>query len=270
VTTTRFVTLAYGDDEGIFRQVWMLLVSLRAFAPRNVELVVLTDRPERYAALDGISVERLDATELDRWRRGGAGWRHKLEVERALLPDDGALVLLDSDILAVAPLDPFIAELHAAALFLHKEEYVLSQSRRTGNRRMWDELRDREFGPWQLQPSDAMWNAGVVALTSRDRELVDDALELHDAVAAAGVAHPFLEQLATSVVFGRTGRLRPAQPYFAHYWGNKPAFDVEIRKRIATGATIADAARQYRSDPIALPVEDRPGPLTKLAAWLRA
>ena len=44
----RYVTLAYGDAPGVYRQSLMLLVSLVAHAPDPYELVVATDRPERY------------------------------------------------------------------------------------------------------------------------------------------------------------------------------------------------------------------------------
>ena len=115
-----------------------------------------------------------------------------------------------------------------------------------------------------------MWNAGVVALRHEDAGLIDDALVMHDAIAGAGADHPFLEQLTTSVVFGRTTRLRPASPYFAHYWGNKPGWDREIRQRMARAHewTVWQAAEEYREHPINLPLEVRPTRLQKLSRWV--
>ena len=269
---TRYVVLAYGEDELPYRQAWLLFVSLAAYADPSSECVALTDHPERFEWFrGGVKAERLPADHLRVWRRGDSGWRHKLEAERAMIPPAGALVLLDSDIVAVQPLYPFTDALHGGAVFLHKPEYVIGESRRRGNRRMWEALRDRSFGGWRVLPADVMWNAGVVALRSEDAFLVADALVMHDAIAAAGADHPFLEQLATSVVFGRTKRVKPAAPYFAHYWGNKVGWDVEIRNRMAQARdwTLSQAAEDYRQHPINLPLEVRPTRLQKLGRWFR-
>lgn len=279
--TTRYAALVYGDDEAAFRQAWMLFVSLAAYAGPASDFVVLTDHPQRFEWFDGaVRTERLTQQQLEIWRAGphdsrrslASGWRHKLEAERALLPPDGALVLLDSDVVAVQPLHPFVEELQAGRVFLHKLEYVIGASRRRGNRRMWESLRDRSFGGWKVLSTDAMWNAGVVGLRSDDAQLVGDALTMHDAVAGAGLNHLFLEQLATSVVFGRTTRLRPAAPYFAHYWGNKAGWDAEIRRRMARakGWTLAQAAEDYRQRPINLPLEVRPTRWQKVKRWFRS
>lgn len=270
--TTRYAALVYGEGEAIYRQAWMLFVSLLAYAGGDAELVALTDRPDRFAWFGGaVRTERFTSDQLNAWRRSSTGWRHKLEAERSVMPADGALVLLDGDIVAVQPLKPFADELHAGAVFLHKQEYVIGDSRRRGNRRMWESLRDRSFGGWQILPTDTMWNAGVVALRTEDAFLISDALAMHDAIAAAGSNHLFLEQLATSVVFARTKRLRPAAPFFAHYWGNKGGWDAEIRTRMARARdwTPAQAADDYRQRPINLPLEVRPTPWQKLRRWVR-
>lgn len=267
---TRYVAVVYGEAELAYRQAWLLFVSLAAYADPSSDFIALTDHPERFNGFRGaVRTEPLTQAQLDEWRRGSAGWRHKLEVERTMMPRDGALVLLDSDVVAVQPLDPFEDELRSGAVFLHKQEYVVGESRRPGNRRMWESLRDRSFGGWKVLPDDAMWNAGVVALRSEDAFLIGDALVMHDAIASAGSDHLFLEQLTTSVVFGRTKRLRPASPYFAHYWGNKAGWDREIRARMARARewTLEQAADDYRQHPINLPLEVRPTPLQKIARW---
>src|SRR6188474_3459565 len=140
----RYVTLAYGDAPGVYRQSLMLLVSLVAHAPEPYELVVATDRPEDYVWFGTrVEIEYLDAARLEAWR-GPAPFsmRQKLELIRAAtVPGKDAIVLLDADVLARKPLDQFAAGLRAGDLFMHKHEYVLSQSRRRGNRRLWESLR---------------------------------------------------------------------------------------------------------------------------------
>ena len=78
-----------------------------------------------------------------------------------------------------------------------------------------------------------MWNSGVLAVPSADRGLLDEALALYDTLGAAGLRHFATEQLVEGVVLGRTGRLKPAEDWFVHYWGNKPGYDAEIARRLA-------------------------------------
>ena len=118
-----------------------------------------------------------------------------------------------------------------------------------------------------------MWNSGVLALPAADRGLLDEALALYDALGAAGVRHFATEQLVEGVVLGRTGRLKPAEEWFAHYWGNKPGYDAEIARRLADafieGLSVKDAAARYREKPIDLPVEVRRTSAEKFAAGSR-
>jgi hypothetical protein len=118
-----------------------------------------------------------------------------------------------------------------------------------------------------------MWNSGVLALPAADRGLLDEALALYDTLGAAGVRHFATEQLVEGVVLGRTGRLKPAEEWFAHYWGNKRGYDAEIARRLADafveGLSVKDAAARYRDHPIDVPMEVRQTRGDKLAAWFR-
>jgi hypothetical protein len=276
----RYVTLAYGDAPGVYRQSLMLLLSLVAHAPEPYELVVATDRPECYVWFGTrVEIEYLDFDRLTAWRGPSPfSMRQKLELARAATPtpESGlsrvppvATVLLDADVLAVKPLGPFVDRLCAGELFMHKKEYVLSESRRAGNRRLWSALRQStEFG---FRAEDAMWNSGVLGVPTRERTLLDQSIDLYDRLGAAGLRHFATEQLVEGVIFGRTGRLRAADAWFAHYWGNKPGFDAEIARRLADafieGMTVKEAAARYRDRPIDLPVEVRRSRAQKLASW---
>ncbi len=266
----RYVTLAYGDAAGVYRQSLMLLVSLVAHAPDPYELIVATDRPERYVWFGTrVDIEYLDPARLEAWRGPRPfSMRHKLELIRAAaIPAKGAVVLLDADVLARKPLDGFVGRLLGGDLFMHKHEYVLSQSRRSGNRKLWASLRGHD-----VRADDSMWNSGVLAIPTADRGLLDEALAMYDALGAAGVRHFATEQLVEGVVLGRTGRLKPAEEWFAHYWGNKRGYDAEIARRLADafieGMSVKEAAARYRGHPIDLPVEVRQTRRQKLARWI--
>jgi hypothetical protein len=261
----------------------MLLLSLVAHAPEPYELVVATDRPECYVWFGTrVEIEYLDFARLTAWRGPSPfSMRQKLELARAATPTPesglsrvppAATILLDADVLAVKPLGPFVDRLRAGDLFMHKQEYVLSQSRRSGNRRLWAAL--RQSAEFQFRDDDAMWNSGVLAVPAGDRALLDQSIDLYDRLGAAGLRHFATEQLVEGVIFGRTGRLHAAHEWFAHYWGNKPGYDAEIARRLADafieGLTVKEAAGRYRDKPIALPVEVRSSRAAKLKRWFRS
>ena len=275
------MTLAYGEAPGVYRQSLMLLVSLAAYAPEPYELVVATDRPECYVWFGTrVEIEYLDFARLSAWR-GPAPFsmRQKLELARAATPTPesglsrtppAATVLLDADVLALKPLDGFVDRLRGGDLFMHRKEYVLSQSRRSGNRRLWRSL--RRSVQFEFKDDDAMWNSGVLAVPAADRPLLDQSIDLYDRLGAAGLRHFATEQLVEGVIFGRTGRLHAADEWFAHYWGNKPGYDAEIARRLSDafieGLTVKEAAARYREKPIQLPTERRPGKIEKLRRWI--
>ena len=282
MSLVRYVTLAYGGRADVYRQSLMLLTSLVAHAPDPFDLVVATDRPECYAWFGTrVEIEFLDAPRLEAWRGPRPfSMRQKLELARLAsdprrTPAAAATVLLDADVIARQPLRSFVDRLLAGRLFMHKKEYVLSESRRRGNRELWTSLRRVPAGAaidMAFRRDDAMWNSGVLAVPAADRALLDSALALYDALGDAGVRHFATEQLVEGVVLGRTGRLEPADAWFAHYWGNKPGYDTEIARRLADafvdGLTVKEAAARFRQSPIDLPVEVRPTRRQKLVRWL--
>jgi hypothetical protein len=270
----RYVTLAYGDAPGVYRQSTMLLVSLVAHAPDPYELVVATDRPECFVWFGTrVEIEYLDASLLNAWRGPDPfSMRQKLALILAAWPESGGVALLDADVLVRGNLAPFVERLQSGQLFMHKHEYDLGRSRRPGNRRLWTQLEGREFGAFQIRKGDGMWNSGVLAACADDRLLFDEALGLYDAMGQAGVRHFATEQLVEGIVLGRTGRLHAADQWFTHYWGNRPGYDAEIARRLADafleGMSVKEAAARYRASPIDLPAEVRPSRSEKLRRWL--
>jgi hypothetical protein len=87
-----------------------------------------------------------------------------------------------------------------------------------------------------------------------------------------GFRHFAAEQLAEGLVFSRSGRLRAAEPWFNHYWGNRSGYDAEIARRLSDafleGLSATDAAAAYRRAPIELPPEVRATRTQKLRRWL--
>jgi hypothetical protein len=271
---TRFVTLAYGGQPALYRQSVMMLVSLVAFAPEPYELVVATDRPEYYVWFGTkVDIQFLDPSLLRQWQGPDPfSMRQKLILLATAWPESGAIALIDADVVARAGLSDFIEGLAGGTLFMYRREYVLSQTRRPGHRRVWQALRRTPLEGYTPSSADASWNSGVIALPAADRSLIDQAIALYDEMGRRGFRHFAAEQLAEGLVFGRTGRLRPAESWFAHYWGNRPGYDAEIARRLSDafieGQSVKDAAAAYARQPIDLPVEVRATRGQKIRRWL--
>lgn len=270
----RYVTLAYGGSADVYRQSVMLLVSLMAFAPEPYELVVATDRPEYYVWFGTrVDIQFLDASLLRIWQGPEPfSMRQKLMLLRTAWPESGAIALVDADVVARADLAAFADGLRTGSLFMYRREYTLSQTRRPGHRRVWKALRATRLAGYTASSEDAMWNSGVVGLPSADRPLLDQAIALYEEMGQRGFRHFAAEQLAEALVFGRTGRLRAAEPWFAHYWGNRRGYDQEIARRLSQafleGLSVKEAASAYASAPIDLPVELRATRAQKIGRWL--
>jgi len=271
---TRYVTLAYGDQPAVFRHSVMMLVSIAAFAPEPYELIVATDRPECYVWFGTrVDIQFVDASLLRAWRGPQPfSMRQKLMLLRTAWPESGAIALVDADVVARADLTPFVEGLRGGGLFMHKREYTLSRTRRPGHRKVWKALQQTPLDGYTPSSEDAMWNSGVVALPADDRGLLDQAIALYEEMGTRGFRHFAAEQLAEGLVFGRTGRLRAAEPWFSHYWGNRAGYDPEIARRLSDafleGMSITDAAKAYRTCPIDLPQEVRLSRGQKLRRWL--
>jgi hypothetical protein len=270
---TRYVTLAYGATPAVYRQSVMMLVSLAAFAPEPYELVVATEHPEFYVWFGTrVDIQYLDPSLLAAWQGPEPfSMRQKLMLLKTAWPDSGAIALVDADVVARADLTPFVEGLRNGGVFMHRREYILSRTRRPGHRRVWKALQSTRLEGYTPSSEDAMWNSGVIALGSADRPLLDQAVALYDEMGRRGFRHFAAEQLAEGLVFSRTGRLRAAEPWFNHYWGNRGGYDDEIARRLSDaflqGLSVKDAAAACARAPIELPVEVRATRTQKLRRW---
>jgi hypothetical protein len=262
--STTFVTFAIGDRRIVHCQANFAALSILAHSEAAASrIVIVTDRPEHYRWLgDRISVIPVDDGTITEWRRPhGYFWRVKLRVmqvanERA----PGNLVYLDADVVCRRPLPDFFAALDAGVPFMHKPEYALGSKGGNG-RELWRQTSSRRFGPFTVEADNRMWNAGLVALPAAiSRAWLADALECLDAMCGAGVDSAFIEQFSLSRSLDRDGRLRPAEGWFIHYWGNKTAWNALLARFLADAQTqqlsFDEACERFRALPLDLPVID--------------
>jgi hypothetical protein len=259
---TRVAIVSFGDRDEWYAQAHLAILSALAHLPPPCEVVVTTDRPDWYRWFgDRVVLRRLTPEELVAWSGPQKFiWRVVLKsLAEAAMRSEAHFLYLDTDTLVRKPLAPLIAALEQGDVFLHTLESPL-HARRTGSHRgLWEQTRGR-FG---VDEKTELWNSGVVALGAQNRGLLPKALALCDEMTAAGVESWLVEQLAQSIVYRSTGRLRAAKPFIDHYWGNKPGYNESVREQLGTmlmrGMDVDAAIEHVRANPIpARPLRVKP------------
>ena len=162
---TRYLTLAFGDADGVFAQVRYSLLTVLAHAPQPREVVVVTDVPTRLHWFDrDVQIVSRSRAELDAWKgKHGFFWRIKLEAMRTVQEfGDAHLLYFDGDNVCRGDLSELIAGLEQGAVFMHRNEGILSQSRRRGNKRLYRATLGRRFSGVDIKAETAMWNAAFL------------------------------------------------------------------------------------------------------------
>jgi hypothetical protein len=261
----RLCLVSFGDRDEWYAQAYLAILTALGRIPPPCEVVVATDRPERYRWFgDRIHIEPLTPKQTERWSGPQRFvWRVVLKAiaEIARRPPFANLLYVDVDTLVRRPLDDLFALLQSGVVFLDKRESRLCR-RRGDHRRLWKQVRGRTFLGFRVHERTEIWNSGVVALGAENLYLAEKSLGLCDAMTAAGVQNRLVEQLAQSVVLEATGRLREAAPWIDHYWGNKPGYDARVHEQLATilvrGMSVAEAMEYVRDHPIRRPLRMKP------------
>lgn len=263
----RIVLLTFGDRIETHWQAHHCLLTTMAHAPADTEYVLVTDRADHYRWFAGrVRFLPVDPAQLAIWKGAhGFFWRVKLEAVLAAARLDGVgsahTCYLDSDILCRQPLTDLVAALAVGDTFMHLQESVFSHARRSSHRTLRDHLVGKSIAGLPITGDNAMWNAGVVAVGAGQVDLLVRALALCDAIITADYTHRLAEQFAFSAALQSSGRLRPAEAWFDHYWANKPGFQQSITEQLATflvrGMGVDEAVAFARANPIRRPLSVR-------------
>jgi hypothetical protein len=266
---TRFGVLAYGPRAHLHREAAVALLTLAAHAPPSRDLVLLTDRPAEYRWFgNSITIDRLTAVAIREWQgRYDDPFRPSLEALRRLAADATAdVVLVDADTMARRDLTPMAQRLADGAVFMHRREYRLAAPPRKGDRPLAREIVGHTWAGIAVDGTAAMWNAGVLASSRRHAGIFDRTLEVYDQIKPS-TRYFAVDQLACSIVFAAYAPIEPADPWFDHYWGNRPWFDRAIERflsRALLGGLSPEAAADHlRTHPIT-------GALDARVPWWRA
>ncbi len=259
----------YGP-QALFEQTIYSILSLMhvsADAPRDMRVVVYTDRPAAFAKLPVETVET-DAALLDRWL-AGSDYIHRRKtcaLLDALQRFGGRVIFFDSDTFWRRPPHRLLARVGPDRACFHLCEGYLRSTGTPFDRALAAQLAVGDYrlpsgAPVVVDRRTRMWNTGVVGIDAADIDHVSDALSLSDAIwAGADPAGAYgrkihhAEQFAMGYAL-RDARLSEADDCVYHYWRPeaKRAFGMILPELVWSG--LADQspgnlaalyARRYR------------------------
>ncbi|GAB3487925.1 hypothetical protein [Marinomonas epiphytica] len=253
---TQIIFLAFGPRLDLYTQIHFALRSIQMWGEEGYTVTLLTDRVDRFATLkDEVNILPLTADQMQAWRgRHDFMWRIKMKaIEHVanIYPNDHVLYF-DSDVVIGKPLTNIFKGLENNQFFMHKAEKVIADSPSSKDKKLTRALQGFASQNYQFDGTTQMYNAGVIAAPAeRASTVLADAIELCDALCETAADKTFLEQLAFSMAFYRTGGLREAAAEVIHYWGNKDnwnriaeVFFIESRLENRTKAEELDAIKQ--------------------------
>lgn len=261
---TYVVFLAVGDDDDLHQQCLFALLGCMGRTRRSEpRFVVVTDRPRRYAFVrEHVDLLVPSVGQLVAWRGPHALFsRIKLEALAELLETRGPghVLCLDSDVYPLRDLDDLLDEVGRGQLYMHQQEYRWSRPKGPRLRRVWRHVGGKTYAGHAVTEATWMWNAGVQGFAWHHRDVLEKELAVYDALAADGLhrLRHTTQQHAISLVMQQHGSLRSAEPWFAHYWRDKPGHMPAIRRRLATvfarGLDAPSAAAWLRDQPAPRP-----------------
>lgn len=223
-----------GEDIINFQQAIFSILTILPKIDKNDRIVVITDIPEYFKILDDkITVLEVDEKTLDNWKgQYNFFWRIKI-MSLQMIADkwkDDHILYLDSDTFLFGSFESLRLNLDSSINMMHTNEGKLSKLASKTERTMWKQLKGRTYGNITIDSNTCMWNAGVVAIASANRDKLDLALTICDEMCKENVTPRLIEQLALSLAMNEPMDLLAAENEIGHYWGNKETWNIIINK----------------------------------------
>ena len=249
---TNFVFVCFGKDQSYYTQATYAICSLLAFAAPPFTVHVMTDYPERFAHLNNhINLIELNKNQMTEWR-GPHGNSFRIKLSALILAAekiDEKFIFLDTDVILLKPLDPFIEAVKPETFGMHTAEFTLAEkinyhrwrhrlasllnfdlSRKQGY--MCRAVADRTWQGIYVPKTQVMWNSGVFAVDKADFDCIDLSLRILDEINANNIKFFTAEQLAISIACSHKGTIIAAKDYFIHYWKEKETMTQWISEKL--------------------------------------
>lgn len=225
--------LTFGNNSTIHVQAAFSIYSFLA-QPQGINSVnIITDAPAFYKnLLPHVNIITLTENELSEWKgEHQFFWRIKIMAIKKIgqLYSGQPVIYLDTDTFLFGNILALQKCLQNGHALMHENEGILSGKKSKTEKKMWSQITGKKFGKILMQPTDCMWNAGVVAIpNTADGKDCQLALTICDEMCAAGITKRLIEQYSLSLALHNSYGLVPAKDVIAHYWSAKEIWNKQV------------------------------------------
>lgn len=219
------VYLVFGNNKDHYRQVYFSMYTALAWKSDEDRIIVLAEDTSLFNFFENnAEIIPIDKSIIKEWEgEYHFFWRVKIKALQHIAekyPLD-SILYLDGDTFFYQNMDPLRTGLESGQNFMHLEEGKLSTLSTKTEKLMWKQMKDKTYGKVRIDKNVSMWNAGLIGVSCKHLDCLQDTLEINDAMCADGVTRRLIEQFAFSLGLNRCSELQPADHIVGHYWGNK-------------------------------------------------
>jgi hypothetical protein len=231
--------------------------------------VLYTDQPlffnDFFLGETRVHVEAVSMEQISRWR-GAINFVHRVKIE--ILMDaarkfSGPLFYADGDTYFLSSPTSLFSEVNEQTSLMHIAESSLAKGKDPISKKMSRFVRRNVFlvdgQGCKIDPQTTMWNAGVIGVAEKNRNIFSKILQLTDEMHAKYPKH-VTEQLAVSYFLQTTTKVIPADQVIYHYWNQKPEYQIRIDRFLEKNVKLEGAIKAYSS----FDFPERPEPHVRL------
>ena len=228
---------AYGKPEIAFEALYSILSYLKVSeglpADEQAQIVVYTDQQALFETYlnqvpKPIRYEPMPAELITEWR-GEINFVHRVKIKRLqdfFSRELGNVLYVDTDTVFLSDVSPVFQKIGRGELYMHIQEGTLQSRQNRIFDKIYRFLQPLDFAfrvdgqRIEVPAKTEMWNAGVLGINDRHKNLLQRVLHFTDAVYPQLPMH-IIEQLGFSLYFTQNRTVLPAYNYIYHYWNFK-------------------------------------------------
>lgn len=228
-----FMYLTFGEKSEYHVQAYLSMLSFRRQTSPGDRIVMVTTAPQFYRrASSWVEVIELSPSQVAAWKgRHQYMFRVKTMAMKHYADEHPGedLLFVDTDTFLSGRLDELRGVLGRGCGLMHKDEGSPADMKGP-SLRMWRNVEGREYAGFRINRQHHMWNSGIVGMpAAKVQDIVGDTLLLLDGMLDDGVKSFNIEQYAMSVAMTEHLTVEAAEPWVAHYWGNKDEWERAIQ-----------------------------------------
>jgi hypothetical protein len=224
---------AYGGIDFINECRYSLLKYLQVYnlkPPAKTGIFIYTDQSHLFSDylpfFQQLEFIPLTTSTVKQWQ-GRNNFVHRFKIEMMadfLTHFDGNLLYCDTDTYATTALEDLFGDIEKGNFYMHEYEGLIDRTKFPSFHK-WENFLSTtsiDYNSKQVRFSKTlqMFNAGVVGLSSNNKEVLNDILALTDSIFSKFPKH-IAEQFAFSYCLQKQGTIKPADYAIAHYWNLK-------------------------------------------------